>query len=96
MQMINPVLVFQDSYPKIYLDRHFPQRLSYLDMKSLTKQRLAEFLKKHRNVEFKYQHESYTYSASDREYNSYFGTDVESQIKEYFCEVRRVLESKSP
>lgn len=76
---------------RIYLNRHFPSRLSMLELKELTLARVKAYYKKHRSIEFKYRHEGYTYQEGDREFNSYFGTNVEQQIKEYFDAVRTLI-----
>ncbi len=75
----------------VYLNRHFPNRLALVELRKLPKPRVKAFFKKYRHMEFKFTNDSYKYNKSDLEYNSYFGTDIEHQMKEYFSAVKALL-----
>ncbi len=80
------------SYQKVYLDRHFPQRMAISELMKLPRARIKAYLKKHRSLEFMHKHDNYNYSLSDLEYNGYFGTNVEQQFKDYFASVKSCID----
>lgn len=78
----------------IYLNRHFPKRLSQQDLNALTLARVKAYNKKHSRLLGLYKNQTYHYSPHDIEYNGNFGTNVEMQINEYFSMVRAIIKQK--
>lgn len=79
---------------KIYLNRHWPNRLCLPEAKKLPTKRLLTYYRKYQFMRDKFQHGSYTYHSTDHAYNSEFGTDVAKQINDYLDEIKSILSER--
>jgi hypothetical protein len=95
--MAKPLIHFLNSIgsPEIYLDRHFPNRLSISELKELSLDRIKAYNKKHKSKRYQYKNETYNYSIKDLEGNSYWGTDIEIQYNNYFTIVYNLIKEKN-
>lgn len=80
--------------PTIYLNRHFPNRLSYTELNKLSLKRLEAFNKKYKRLRYSFKNDTYNYSSDDLCHNGYWGTDVEIEFNKYFTAVYKIIESR--
>lgn len=81
--------------PQIYLNKHFPARLTLTELKELSLERLKAYNKKHKSKRYQYTNENYTYSIEEKRFNSYWWTDAEDQFKKYFSFIYELIQQKS-
>lgn len=89
----NVFLESLDGNQNVYLNRHFPNRLTITEIKQLPLERIKAYIKKHKSLQYKYKDTDYIYSQSDLEYNSYWGTSCENQFRYYFKKINLIIQS---
>ncbi len=81
--------------PQIYLNKHFPSRLTLAELQVLPLDRLKAYNKKHKSKRYQYTNENHTYSIEEKRFNSYWCTNVEDQFKKYFSFIYKLIQEKS-
>jgi hypothetical protein len=88
--MIN---IITDPIQKIYLNRHWLNRLPLIEAEKLSTKRLLTYYKKHLHKRYLFLNH-YDYQEKDEEYNSYFGTTPNEQFNKYLDSIKAILDKR--
>lgn len=82
-----------DPIPKLYLNRHWINRLPLHEAEKLNTQRLLAYYKKHLHKRNWFV-ENYNYQEGDQEYNSYVGTTPNEEFNKYLDSIKFILDTR--
>ena len=83
-------------YPRIYLNRHWKNRLCLVEAEKLSTPRLLTYYRKHigKRDWFKDSYPEKYHMTNDDSYNSEFGTSPNAQFNEYLDSIKAILDKR--
>ena len=85
--------IITDPIQKIYLNRHWINRLPLVEAEKLSTKRLLTYYKKHLHKRNWFLN-GYDYQEGDENYNSYVGTTPNEEFNKYLDSIKAILDKR--